>query len=80
MKKLIRLHEVLTATGLSRSEVYRLEALDRFPKRVPLSERATAWSLDEIATWVDARITQREEAIEKRKTIGRKLLSSRAAR
>ncbi len=79
MRKLIRLHEVLAATGLSRSEIYRLEALGHFPKRVPISERSTAWAQDEIEKWVEARIAQREKAIAKRKTIGSKLLSARSA-
>ncbi len=78
MRKLIRLHEVLAATGLSRSEIYRLEALGHFPTRVPLSERSTAWVQDEIEKFVETRIAERKKAIEKRKTIGSKLLSARS--
>ena len=52
---LLRLPDVQKLTGLSRSSVYRLEATGDFPKRVRLSERATAWREDELLEWVDSR-------------------------
>ncbi len=50
-----RLKEVEQLTGLSKSSVYRLEALKEFPQRVKLSARASAWKSDEILAWMAAR-------------------------
>ena len=52
---LLRLPDVQKLTGLSRSSVYRLEAAGQFPKRVRLSERATAWRENELLDWVASR-------------------------
>jgi prophage regulatory protein len=52
---LIRLPQVRALTGLSRSSIYRLEKLGRFVPRIRLSERATAWRLEEIHAWIEAR-------------------------
>lgn len=80
VKRLIRLPEVIAMTGLSRSEIYRLEGLERFPKRVPLSERSTAWAQDEVHAWVDERVARRDQAILERKTVGIRLRDARAER
>lgn len=55
---LLRLPEVIRRTGLSRSEVYRREALGEFPKRVSLGARSVAWPEIEISEWVGARIRE----------------------
>ena len=52
---LLRLPDVQRLTGLSRSSIYRLEGEGAFPRRVRLSERATAWREDELVAWLDAR-------------------------
>lgn len=51
----IRLREVERITGLSKSSIYRLEALGIFPKRVKLSERASAWKASEISRFLAER-------------------------
>lgn len=61
MKRLIRLSEVRQVVGLSRSEIYRLIGLDRFPKQVPLGQRAVAFDAEEIEAWVAARIKARKD-------------------
>ncbi len=78
MKRLIRLPEVRSMTGLGRSEIYRLEALGRFPKRVPIGERATAWDSEEIEVWVAERIAARDQAAKQRSAVGRRLARARA--
>jgi len=52
---LLRLPAVQKLTGLSRSSIYRLEALGKFPKRVRLSERAVAWREQDLVNWNEAR-------------------------
>lgn len=57
-----RLPEVQKAVPLSRSRIYELIADKRFPAPVKLSERASAWDLDEISAWLDARVAESREA------------------
>lgn len=52
---LIRLPRVEEITGLSRSSIYRLERLGKFPRRIQLSERATAWRIQQIIEWCEGR-------------------------
>lgn len=54
--RLIRLPEVLTKTGLSRSRLY---ADGSFPKRVPLGQRGVAWVEAEVEEWIAGRIAAR---------------------
>ena len=48
MQSLFRLPEVMARTGLSRSEIYRREALGQFPRRVSLGARSVGWLSTEI--------------------------------
>lgn len=61
-KQLLRLRQVQQIIGLSRSEIYRLISLNRFPRQIPLGERARAWDADEVHTWVQERIAARKVA------------------
>lgn len=58
---IIRLHDVKARTGLSRSEIYRREALGQFPRRVSLGARSVGWPSDEIQSWIEARIRESRE-------------------
>lgn len=77
MKRLIRLPEVLSTTGLSRSEIYRLISLGRFPKAIPLGERANAWDSDAVQAWIRERIAAQEKLAEQRAATGRRLVEAR---
>jgi len=57
--RIIRLKQVLELTGLGRSTVYKLEADQKFPKRVQLGARAVGWIQHEIEGWLSAHIEQR---------------------
>jgi len=63
-KILLRKKLVQERVGLSRSEIYRLMKLNRFPKNVPLGERIRAWDADEIEAWIAERIAARDQAVE----------------
>jgi prophage regulatory protein len=80
VKRLIRLPEVIATAGLGRTEIYRLMALGRFPKAVPLGARATAWDSDEVQSWVQGRIAAREDATADRAALGRRLVEARQAK
>jgi prophage regulatory protein len=60
-KALLRLPQVRQHVGLSRSELYRLIKLGRFPRPVPLGERARAWDADEVERWIGERIAARDK-------------------
>jgi prophage regulatory protein len=58
--RMLRLIDVTHLTGLSRSTIYRLQALGQFPKAVKLSARTVAWMADEIAQWLACRVAARD--------------------
>lgn len=55
MLRILRRPEVEAATGLSKTQINRLEREGKFPKRVQISDRAVGWRSDEIEAWNDAR-------------------------
>lgn len=55
---ILRLQDVKARTGLSRSEIYRREALGQFPSRVSLGTRSVGWPSEEIQSWIEARIRE----------------------
>lgn len=55
-KRIIRLPEVKSKTGLSRSTIYFYMSEARFPKSVSLGERAVGWIEADIEQWLDDRI------------------------
>jgi prophage regulatory protein len=57
---LLRLPQVKTRTGLSRSELYRRIAMGTFPAPIKIGARASAWSSIEIECWIAERIAQRD--------------------
>ena len=53
----VRMPEVLSRTGLSRSHIYRLQSLDKFPKSINLcGGRAVGWLESELNEWIDGRV------------------------
>ena len=54
--RFIRLPEVLSMIGLSRTRVYELIGQGRFPPQVKLSSRAVAWPREKIMEWMSQRI------------------------
>jgi prophage regulatory protein len=60
--RLLRLPQVIAATGLGRDSIYRLGSAGLFPRPRKISERASAWREDEIAAWIESRPTLGEKA------------------
>lgn len=58
--RLLRRPEVEAMTGLARSTMNDAIRAGKFPKPVPLGSRTVAWSSDEVAEWVAARIAARD--------------------
>ena len=58
-KRLLKLDEIKTTTGLSRSSIYEKVKKGDFPAPVKLGERSVAWVSEEVDLWLDARIADR---------------------
>lgn len=52
---LLRIREVMHATGLSKTSIYRMEASGDFPKRVRLTRSAVAWNEAQVRGWIQNR-------------------------
>lgn len=51
-KRLVRLHDAMGMTGLSKASIYKKEKKGEFPSRVSLGARSVAWYEHEIQEWV----------------------------
>ncbi len=60
MGSIIRLPQVKTKTGLSRSSIYALIRANKFPKQVKLTERTSGWLETEIDQWIEQRASERD--------------------
>ncbi|CAK1779599.1 MULTISPECIES: AlpA family transcriptional regulator [Vibrio] len=58
--RFLRLKDVIAATGLSRSTIYKFMDEEVFPKTIPLGGRAVAWLESEIEEWMEQRLALRE--------------------
>ncbi len=60
--RILRLQDVITATGLSRSTIYKYISDNTFPKPVSLGDRCVGWVDSEVHDWILARIEERDQA------------------
>ena len=51
-ERLIKLEEVVEMCSISRSEIYRQVADERFPSPVKVGVRAARWRLSEVEAWI----------------------------
>ena len=56
--RFLRLPEVCTLSGFRRSQVYLMVQRGDFPRPYKVG-RASAWSLNEIQTWIEAQKAKR---------------------
>ena len=59
-KVLIKLPAVKRITTFSSATIYRLIDEGEFPKQIKISERSSAWSLEEIYNWIDQKKDARD--------------------
>jgi len=64
-KKLIRIKDVITITGISRSYIYQLCNDNLFPKSIQLipGGSSVAWVEGEIIQWINERIEERDMGV-----------------
>lgn len=55
-ERFLRLPEVMTITGKSRSSIYEDMEIGSFPRHVVIGKRAIAWLESDIAEWMQERI------------------------
>lgn len=55
-EQILKLPDVIKATGLARSTVYKLINENRFPKQIKLTSFSSGWLQSEISQWIDERI------------------------
>ena len=55
--KLLRLPEVKSATGLSKSTIYARIAEGTFPRQVPLGPRLVVWVEADIQNWIAEQVS-----------------------
>lgn len=60
--RIIRLQDVLNATGLARATIYKYISAGTFPKPVSLGDRCVGWVESEVHDWILARIEERDLA------------------
>lgn len=58
-RQLLRLREVQTTTGLSRSAIYDMASRGQFPSPIKIGPRASAWVATEVDTWIERKIAER---------------------
>ncbi|MGP2733774.1 helix-turn-helix transcriptional regulator [Serratia bockelmannii] len=58
-KRLIRLPDVMTITGLKRSTIYLKMKAGDFPNSIPIGERSVAWVEGEVNKWIEKNISKR---------------------
>jgi prophage regulatory protein len=51
--RILRCHDVLKTTGLSRSTIYRMMERDEFPKPTKLGVRAIGWRQSAVMDWIE---------------------------
>ena len=52
-EKLVRLPEVISITGLSKTTIWRYEKKGEFPKRIKVTARTSAWKLSDIQAFIE---------------------------
>lgn len=60
LRRILRLPQVVEATGETRSTIYKRIAEGKFPKPVRLGTKSVGWVEDEIAEYNNVRISERD--------------------
>lgn len=55
--KLLRLPQVKTITGLSKSTIYARISEGTFPKQIPLGPRLVVWVESDIQNWISEQVS-----------------------
>jgi len=50
--RILKLAEVKDITGLSKSSIYKFEAIGQFPSKYQLSPKSVGWKYSEVLAWI----------------------------
>lgn len=54
--RMLRLGQVIAATGLGKTKIYELQSEGQFPMRVKLTTHSVAWVEEDVQAWLARRI------------------------
>ena len=57
--RILRLDQVIEATGLGKTKIYQLQAVGQFPMRVQITARTVGWVEEEVQAWLSSRVAAR---------------------
>ena len=60
MTRILRQRQVIERVGYSPMHLWRLEKAGKFPLRVRLGPNSVGWVEEEIDTWIENRIAERD--------------------
>ena len=60
-EKFLRLQQVKSVTGLSKSSIYARISEGAFPKQIPLGPRLVVWVESDIQNWISQQISAAKE-------------------
>lgn len=63
INSVLRLPQVISATGMSKATIYLWMSENRFPKPVRIGQRSVAWVAQEINDWILECIRQRNKQV-----------------
>jgi predicted DNA-binding transcriptional regulator AlpA len=55
-ERILRKQKVRDITGLSSTQIDRMEQEKRFPRRRQITERIVGWSFNEVQAWIQERL------------------------
>ena len=58
--RVLRLRDVRARTGQATSTIYAAMASGKFPRPIPLGERAVGWLEAEIDSWIESCLRKRD--------------------
>jgi prophage regulatory protein len=62
--RVIRRSKIHQKTGLSITQIWRLEKAGLFPKKIKLGANSVGWLESEVDAWIAARVKERDDATE----------------
>jgi prophage regulatory protein len=66
--RMLRLPQVIDATGLGKTKIYELQGQGDFPMRVKITAHSVAWVEEEVQAWLAARIERARSETAARRT------------
>lgn len=60
--RVLRIGDVMSATGLSKSSIYVMQKAGTFPQGFSLGANSTGWMESDVQAWIAARAASKKEA------------------